>query len=94
MNCWLSFIIITQFLFFKEYVPCFCFVFYSIAYVEFKTEADAERTMEETQGSEVQGRSIIIDYTGEKSHMGARASGKLEIFCRTVRQATCNKQFQ
>uniref|UniRef100_A0A3P8RAM1 Nucleolin n=1 Tax=Astatotilapia calliptera TaxID=8154 RepID=A0A3P8RAM1_ASTCA len=45
-----------------------------IAYVEFKTEADAERTMEETQGSEVQGRSIIIDYTGEKSHMGARAS--------------------
>lgn len=93
MNCWLSFIIITQFRFFFKSM-FHVFVFYSIAYVEFKTEADAERTMEETQGSEVQGRSIIIDYTGEKSHMGARASGKLEIFCRTVRQATCNKQFQ
>lgn len=36
--------------------------------------------MDEAQGSEVQGRSIIIDYTGEKSQMGARVSGKLKTF--------------
>ncbi len=28
--------------------------------------------MEEAQGSDVQGRSIIIDFTGEKSQKGSR----------------------
>uniref|UniRef100_A0A8C1MR09 Nucleolin n=2 Tax=Cyprinus carpio TaxID=7962 RepID=A0A8C1MR09_CYPCA len=41
-----------------------------IAYLEFKSEAIAEKTMEEAQGSDVQGRSIIIDFTGEKSRQG------------------------
>ncbi|XP_059400119.1 nucleolin-like [Carassius carassius] len=46
-----------------------------IAYLEFKTEAIAEKTMEEAQGSDVQGRSIILDFTGEKSRQGSRTVG-------------------
>ncbi|XP_038599181.1 nucleolin isoform X2 [Tachyglossus aculeatus] len=38
-----------------------------IAYIEFKTEADADKALEEKQGTEIDGRSIILDYTGEKS---------------------------
>ncbi|XP_007541618.1 nucleolin isoform X1 [Poecilia formosa] len=45
-----------------------------IAYVEFKTEAEAEKMLEEAQGAELQGRSIIVDYVGDKSQKGARAS--------------------
>uniref|UniRef100_A0A9J8BG34 Nucleolin n=1 Tax=Cyprinus carpio carpio TaxID=630221 RepID=A0A9J8BG34_CYPCA len=45
-----------------------------IAYLEFKSEAIAEKAMEEAQGSDVQGRSIIIDFTGEKSQKGGRAT--------------------
>ena len=37
-----------------------------IAYIEFKTEADAEKTLEEKQGTEIDGRSISLYYTGEK----------------------------
>ncbi|XP_075386203.1 nucleolin [Tenrec ecaudatus] len=37
-----------------------------IAYLEFKTEADAEKTLEEKQGTEIDGRSISLYYTGEK----------------------------
>lgn len=47
---------------------------YSIAYLEFKSEAIAEKAMEEAQGSDVQGRSIIIDFTGEKSQKGGRGA--------------------
>ncbi|XP_062306062.1 nucleolin isoform X1 [Osmerus eperlanus] len=43
-----------------------------IAYVEFKTEAIADKMLEEAQGAEVQGRSIIVDYTGDKSQKGGR----------------------
>lgn len=49
----------------------------SIAYIEFKTEAEAEKMLEEAQGADVQGRSIIIDYVGEKSQKGAKVAGKL-----------------
>lgn len=48
---------------------------YSIAYIEFKTEAEAEKMLEEAQGSDLQGRSIIVDYVGEKSQKGAKVSG-------------------
>ncbi|XP_010897017.3 nucleolin isoform X2 [Esox lucius] len=44
-----------------------------IAYVEFKTEAVAEKMLTEAQGADVQGRSILVDYTGEKSQKGPRA---------------------
>uniref|UniRef100_A0A8C9RBV8 Nucleolin n=1 Tax=Scleropages formosus TaxID=113540 RepID=A0A8C9RBV8_SCLFO len=44
-----------------------------IAYIEFKTEAAAEKMLEEAQGAEVQGRCIIVDFTGEKSQKGGRA---------------------
>lgn len=49
----------------------------SIAYIEFKTEAEAEKMLEEAQGADVQGRSIIVDFVGEKSQKGAKMSGKL-----------------
>ncbi|XP_061831991.1 nucleolin isoform X1 [Nerophis lumbriciformis] len=42
-----------------------------IAYLEFKTEAEADKTLEEAQGSDVQGRSIILDFVGEKSQKAA-----------------------
>lgn len=45
-----------------------------IAYIEFKTEAEAEKMMEEAQGAELQGRSIMVDYVGDKSQKGARVS--------------------
>uniref|UniRef100_A0A1A7YC17 Nucleolin n=1 Tax=Iconisemion striatum TaxID=60296 RepID=A0A1A7YC17_9TELE len=45
-----------------------------IAYIEFKTEADAEKMMGEAQGAEVQGRAIMVDYVGEKSQKGGRVS--------------------
>ncbi|XP_071231915.1 nucleolin-like isoform X1 [Salvelinus alpinus] len=38
-----------------------------IAYIEFKTEATAEKVLEEKQGIDVQGRVIVIDFLGEKS---------------------------
>lgn len=34
--------------------------------------------MEEAQGSDIQGRSIMIDFVGEKSQKGAKVSGKYE----------------
>ncbi|XP_040205637.1 nucleolin isoform X3 [Rana temporaria] len=42
-----------------------------IAYVEFATEAEADKAIEEKQGAEVEGRAIFVDYTGEKSHNAA-----------------------
>ncbi|NXP76902.1 NUCL protein, partial [Ramphastos sulfuratus] len=39
-----------------------------MAYIEFKSEADANKALEEKQGTEVDGRAMVIDYTGEKSH--------------------------
>lgn len=48
-----------------------------IAYIEFATEAVAEKMIEEAQGSDVQGRSIILDYTGDKRGQGGRAPGWL-----------------
>ncbi|KAM9315587.1 nucleolin [Gastrophryne carolinensis] len=47
-----------------------------IAYVEFETEAEAEKAMGEKQGAEVEGRSIFIDYTGAKSqNSGGKRGG-------------------
>ncbi|XP_032381630.1 nucleolin [Etheostoma spectabile] len=45
-----------------------------IAYIEFKTEAEAEKMLEEAQGADVQGRSIMVDYVGDKSQKGAMVS--------------------
>ncbi|XP_077343800.1 nucleolin [Lithobates pipiens] len=48
-----------------------------IAYVEFSTEAEADKAIEEKQGAEVEGRAIFIDYTGDKSQNsgGRKAPG-------------------
>ncbi|XP_006866802.1 PREDICTED: nucleolin, partial [Chrysochloris asiatica] len=47
-----------------------------IAYLEFKTEADAEKTFEEKQGTEIDGRSISLYYTGEKGQNPEHRGGK------------------
>ncbi|XP_067452839.1 nucleolin isoform X4 [Thunnus thynnus] len=46
-----------------------------IAYIEFKSEAEAEKMLEEAQGADVQGRSIMVDFVGEKSQKGAKVGG-------------------
>ncbi|XP_029471521.1 nucleolin isoform X2 [Rhinatrema bivittatum] len=53
-----------------------------IAYIEFKTEAEAEAALEEKQGAEVEGRAILVDYTGQKSQQsggGKRGESKILI---------------
>ncbi|XP_053436888.1 nucleolin-like [Nycticebus coucang] len=47
-----------------------------IAYIEFKTEADAEKTFEEKQGTEIDGRSISLYYTAEKGQSQDYRGGK------------------
>lgn len=47
-----------------------------IAYIEFKTEADAEKTFEEKQGTEIDGRSVSLCYTGEKGQNQDHRGGK------------------
>ncbi|NXJ73578.1 NUCL protein, partial [Trogon melanurus] len=46
-----------------------------MAYIEFKTEADANKALEEKQGTEVDGRAMVIDFTGEKSHQEHQKGG-------------------
>ncbi|XP_063298923.1 nucleolin [Pelobates fuscus] len=46
-----------------------------IAYVEFNSEAEADKALEEKQGTEIDGRAIFLDFTGDKSqNSGARRS--------------------
>ncbi|XP_058917564.1 nucleolin-like [Kogia breviceps] len=49
-----------------------------IAYIEFKTEAEfkTEKTLEEKQGTEIDGQSISLYYTGEKSQSQDYRGGK------------------
>ncbi|KAM5269115.1 nucleolin isoform 1-T1 [Hipposideros larvatus] len=47
-----------------------------IAYIEFKTEADAEKTLEEKQGTKIDGRSMSLYYTGEKGLNQEHRGGK------------------
>ncbi|KFZ56261.1 Nucleolin, partial [Podiceps cristatus] len=46
-----------------------------MAYIEFKTEADADKALEEKQGTEVDGRAMVIDFLGEKSHQDHQKGG-------------------
>uniref|UniRef100_A0A8C6S4E9 Nucleolin n=1 Tax=Neogobius melanostomus TaxID=47308 RepID=A0A8C6S4E9_9GOBI len=46
-----------------------------IAYIEFKTETEAEKMLEETQGTDLHGRAIMVDYVGDKSQKGGRMGG-------------------
>ncbi|XP_068020015.1 nucleolin [Melanerpes formicivorus] len=46
-----------------------------MAYIEFKSEADANKALAEKQGTEVDGRAMILDYTGEKSHQEHQKGG-------------------
>uniref|UniRef100_A0A8C9NLT2 Nucleolin n=1 Tax=Serinus canaria TaxID=9135 RepID=A0A8C9NLT2_SERCA len=41
--------------------------YFLMAYIEFKTEAEANKALEEKQGTEIEGRAVVIDFTGEKS---------------------------
>ncbi|KAM6326640.1 nucleolin [Podargus strigoides] len=46
-----------------------------MAYIEFKTEAEADKALEEKQGTEIDGRAMVIDFTGEKSHQEHQKGG-------------------
>ncbi|XP_042652457.1 nucleolin [Tyto alba] len=46
-----------------------------VAYVEFKTETEANKALEEKQGTEIDGRAMVIDFTGEKSHQEHQKGG-------------------
>ncbi|KAM6389234.1 nucleolin [Pluvialis apricaria] len=46
-----------------------------MAYIEFKTEAEANKALEEKQGTEIDGRAMVIDFTGEKSHQDHQKGG-------------------
>lgn len=47
-----------------------------IAYIEFKSEADAQKNLEEKQGTEIDGRSVSLYYTGEKGQQRQERTGK------------------
>ncbi|NXS88895.1 NUCL protein, partial [Erpornis zantholeuca] len=47
-----------------------------MAYVEFKTEAEANKALEEKQGTEIEGRAVVIDFTGEKSQQEHQKGGE------------------
>ncbi|NXP08172.1 NUCL protein, partial [Thinocorus orbignyianus] len=46
-----------------------------MAYIQFKTEAEADKALEEKQGTEIDGRAMVIDFTGEKSHQDHQKGG-------------------
>ncbi|NXY50651.1 NUCL protein, partial [Ceuthmochares aereus] len=46
-----------------------------MAYIEFKTEADANKALEEKKGTEIDGRTMVIDFIGEKSHQEHQKGG-------------------
>jgi len=43
--------------------------------------------LEEAQGADVQGRSIMVDYVGDKSQKGPTTPGKLLTFCKAMLRA-------
>ncbi|XP_077146292.1 nucleolin-like isoform X1 [Ranitomeya variabilis] len=55
-----------------------------IAYVEFNSEEEANQAIEEHQGAEIEGRSIVVDFTGDKSknaggRRGAQGGGDSKV---------------
>ncbi|XP_052331450.1 nucleolin isoform X3 [Oncorhynchus keta] len=55
-----------------------------IAYIAFKTEAMADKMLTEAQGADVQGRSIMVDYTGIKSQKGGRPPAQAAAESKTL----------
>lgn len=53
-----------------------------MAYVEFKTEAEANKALEEKQGTEIEGRAMVIDFTGEKSQQEHHKGTSILMTCR------------
>ncbi|KAH0502819.1 nucleolin, partial [Microtus ochrogaster] len=47
-----------------------------IAYIEFKSEADAQKNLEEKQGTEIDGQSVSLYYPGEKGQQRQERPGK------------------
>uniref|UniRef100_UPI00398E8EA9 nucleolin n=1 Tax=Pristiophorus japonicus TaxID=55135 RepID=UPI00398E8EA9 len=43
-----------------------------IAYIEFENEAAADKALEQKQGTDVEGRYIVIDFTGDKSMLNVK----------------------
>ena len=47
----------------------------SFAFLQFGTEEEVETAMEQMQGAELFGRSVILDYVGQKSKNRSGGSG-------------------
>ena len=47
-----------------------------IAYIDFKSQADAQRALEEKQGTEIGGLAVVLDLVGEKSQGQDERDGK------------------
>ncbi|XP_069490280.1 nucleolin-like [Ambystoma mexicanum] len=65
-----------------------------IAYIEFKTEAEAEKIMSEKQGTEIEGRSILIDYTGEKSGKRSAANDSKTLLVNNLSYSATESSLQ
>ncbi|XP_066461264.1 nucleolin-like isoform X2 [Eleutherodactylus coqui] len=55
-----------------------------IAYVDFSTEAEADAALVDKQGTEIEGRFIFIDYTGEKSQFSGCRRGLVGDDCKVL----------
>ncbi|KAM9503260.1 nucleolin [Salvelinus alpinus] len=55
-----------------------------IAYIAFKSEAIADKMLTEAQGADVQGRAIMVDYTGIKSQKGGRPPAQAAAESKTL----------
>lgn len=62
---------------------------FRIAYIEFKSEADAEKNLEEKQGAEIDGRSVSLYYTGEKGQRQER-TGKTSTWSGKLKGLLCS----
>ncbi|XP_039622225.1 nucleolin isoform X2 [Polypterus senegalus] len=59
-----------------------------IAYIEFKTEAETQKMMKEKQGTEIEGRAILLDFIGAKSNKTAAGGSKTLVVNNLAYSAT------
>jgi hypothetical protein len=57
---------------------------YSFAYIEFASEAIAEKHYKSLQGAKIKDAEIFVDYVGEKSKKAPPSSKKESGWCSTV----------
>uniref|UniRef100_A0A8C3UBB5 Nucleolin n=1 Tax=Catharus ustulatus TaxID=91951 RepID=A0A8C3UBB5_CATUS len=65
-----------------------------MAYVEFKTEAEANKALEEKQGTEIEGRAVVIDFTGEKSQQEHHKAEQKTLIVNNLSYAATEESLQ